>query len=173
MPDFTQDINSLLDARFPLLVCETHEEPRLLSLLYPICNMRNLPCFVWSHADGLKRNTETSTIYNTNEFTEALKHVDSTPQNGLYIFLDAHPFLSNPLNVRLVREIVFDHYQRDRTLLFVSHSLDLPSELGRVSARINLPGISADRVRMLLKEELDRWQQQTQRNLKMNRDIPG
>lgn len=171
MPDFTQDINSLLDARFPLLICETHEEPRLLSLLYPICNMRNLPCFVWSHADGLKRNTETSAIYNTNEFTDALKHVDSTPQNGLYIFLDAHPFLSNPLNVRLVREIVFDHYQRDRTLLFVSHNLDLPSELGRASARINLPGISADRVRALLKEELDRWQQQTQQNLKINRDI--
>lgn len=171
MPDFTQDINSLLDARFPLLVCETHEEPRLLALLYPICNLRNISCFIWSHADGLKRSTETSAIYNTNEFTDALKHVDATPQNGIYIFLDAHPFFEDPLNVRLVREIVFEHYQRDRTLLFVSNSFELPAELKRASAQINLPGISADRVRALLKEELDRWQQQTQQSLKINRDI--
>ena len=171
MPDFTQDINSLLDARFPLLVCETHEEPRLLALLYPICNFRNMPCFIWSHADGLKRNTETSAVYNTNEFTDALKHVDATPQNGLYIFLDAHPFFNDPLNIRLVREIIFDHYQRDRTLLFVSNSLELPVELERASARIHLPGISADRVRALLKEELDRWQHHTQQSLKINRDI--
>lgn len=171
MPDFIQDIHNLFDSRFPLLVCETHEEPRLLSLLYPICNSRNIPCFVWSHSDGLRRNTETSAIYNTNEFTDALKHVDATPQNGLYIFLDAHPFFNHPLNVRLIREIVFDHYQRDRTLLFVSHALELPAELARAAARINLPGISADRVRALLKEELDRWQQHTQQNLKFNRDI--
>lgn len=171
MQNFTQDINSLLDARFPLLICETHEEPRLLSLLYPICNIRSLPCFVWSHADGLRRSTETSAIYNTNDLTEVLKHVDATPQNGLYIFLDAHPFFNNPLNIRLIREIIFDHYQRDRTLLFVSHALELPSELARASARINLPGISADRVRALLKEELDRWQQHAQQNLKIDRDI--
>ena len=171
MSDFTTDLNALLDARFPLLVCETHEEPRLLALLTPACNVREMPLFVWNHADGLKRSTESTSIYNTNEFTDVLKHVDATPQNGLYVFLDAHPFFSNPLNVRLIREIAFDHYRRDRTLLFVSHALDLPPELARASARLNLPGISADRVRALLKEERDRWQRDTGKTLRINRDI--
>lgn len=171
MTHFTHDFNALLDARFPILVSETHEEPRLLSLITPVCNTRGIPLFIWSHADGLKRNTETSAIYNTTEFTDALKHVDSTPQNGVYVFLDAHPFFSNPLNVRLIREIAFDHYRRDRTLLFVSPALDLPAELARASARLNLMGINADRVRALLKEELGLWQRQTQRNPQINRDI--
>ena len=92
MTHFTHDFNALLDARFPVLVCETHEEPRLLSLITPVCNTRGIPLFIWSHADGLKRNTETSVIYNTTEFTDALKHVDSMPQNGVYFFRDAHPF---------------------------------------------------------------------------------
>jgi SpoVK/Ycf46/Vps4 family AAA+-type ATPase len=70
-----------------------------------------------------------------------------------------------------VREIAFDHYRRDRTLLFISPSLELPPELGRVSARLAMPGISADRVRSLLKEELDRWQRDTQRSLRIDRDI--
>ncbi|OZA24002.1 MAG: hypothetical protein B7X93_11700 [Hydrogenophilales bacterium 17-61-9] len=171
MPEFTDDFNALLDARFPIMVSETHEESRLLTRVREVCNTRAIPLFVWSLADGLKRSTEQSAIYNTSEFTDALKHVDSTPQNGLYVFLDAHPFFGNPLNVRLVREIAFDHYRRDRTLLFVSPSLDLPPELSRVSARLALHGISADRVRSLLKEELDRWQRDTQRSLRMDRDI--
>lgn len=171
MPEFTEDFNALLDARFPIMVSETHEESRLLARVKDVCNARAIPLFVWSLADGLKRSTEQSAIYNTSEFTDALKHVDSTPQNGLYVFLDAHPFFGNPLNVRLVREIAFDHYRRDRTLLFISPSLDLPPELSRVSARLALQGISADRVRSLLKEELDRWQRETQRSLRMDRDI--
>lgn len=171
MTNFSNDFNALLDARFPILVSETHEEPRLLALVTSVCNTRDLPLFVWSHADGLKRSTETGAVYNTSDLTDALKHVDGTPQNGLYLFLDAHPFLNNPLNVRLIREITFDHYRKDRTLLFVSHTLDLPAELARVSAHLTLPGVDADRVRTLLKEELDRWQLESRQGLKINRDL--
>ena len=171
MPEFSQDFNTLLDARFPIMVSETHEESRLLGRVREICNSRDIPLFVWSLADGLRRSTEAGAVYNTNELTDALKHVDGTPQNGLYVFLDAHPFLGNPLNVRLVREIALDHYRRDRTLLFVSPSLDLPPELARMSARLAMPGITADRVRTLLKEELDRWQRDTRRSLRIDRDI--
>jgi hypothetical protein len=84
MTDFSKDFNALLDAGFPVLVSETHEEPRLLALITSVCNARDLPLFVWSHADGLKRSTETSAVYNTADLTDALKHVDGTPQNGLY-----------------------------------------------------------------------------------------
>lgn len=73
--------------------------------------------------------------------------------------------------MRLIREIAFDHYRKDRTLLFVSHAIDLPAELARVSARLTLPGIDADRVRVLLREELDRWQRESRQSLKINRDL--
>jgi SpoVK/Ycf46/Vps4 family AAA+-type ATPase len=171
MRDFGKDLDALLDARFPILVSETHEEPRLLTLIGAVCNARNLPLFVWSHADGLRRSTETGGVYNTADLPDALKHVDGTPQNGLYLFLDAHPFLDNPLNVRLIREIAFDHYHKDRTLMFVSHALELPAELGRMAARLSLPGIDADRVRALLKDELDRWQRKSRQSLKISRDL--
>lgn len=171
MADFADELGTLLDARFPLLVSETHEEPRLLSLVARTCTTRDVPLFVWSHTEGLKRHNEKSAIYNTSEFTDALKHVDATPQNGLYVFLDAHPFMNDPLNVRLMREIAFDHYHHDRTLLFVSPSLSLPPELARTSARIDLAGASPDRVRTILKEELDIWQREHQQALRINRDI--
>ncbi|MCA1978165.1 MAG: AAA family ATPase [Thiobacillus sp.] len=171
MPEFSNDFNALLDARFPILVSETHEEVRLLARVREICTARAIPLFVWSLADGLKRSTETSAVYNTSELTDALKHVDATPQNGLYVFLDAHPFFGHPLNVRLVREIALDHYRRDRTLLFVSPRLDLPPELARMSARLSMPGITADRVRTLLKDQLDIWQRDTRRSLRIDREI--
>lgn len=171
MTDFIAELGTLLDARFPILVSETHEEPRLLDRVARTCAERNVPLFVWSHADGLKRHNEKSAVYNTSGFTDALKHVDATPQNGLYVFLDAHPFLDDPLNIRLMREISFEHYRHDRTLMFVSPSIQLPPELARASARINLPGVSADRVRLILKNELDMWQKQHRQAVSVNRDI--
>lgn len=161
MSEFAASFQSLLDARFPLLTSETHEETRLLGQVATLCTTRGVPLFVWSLADGLKRHGERSAVYNTNAFTDALRHVDDTPQNGLYVFLDAHPFFSEPLNVRLIREIAFDHYRHDRTLLFVSPALTLPAELARMAARLELPRLDAARVRTLLKEEIERWQRET------------
>lgn len=160
MKDFQQAFNTLVDSRFPIWIAETHEEPRLHAWIEQAARMRDIPLFTWSLTGGLKRSTEKSAIYNTAELTDALKHVDATPQNGLYVFFDAHPFLKDPLNIRLIREIAFDHYRHDRTLLFISPSLEIPDEISRVTARLELPGIGADRVRVLLKEEVERWQKQ-------------
>jgi hypothetical protein len=102
------DLTLILQSRFPLVVVETHEEPRVLALLEQAANLEDRALFVWSIADGLRRSNNSQPITQTYEFLYALRHIDKTSHNGLYVLLDAHPYLAEPVNARLIREIAND-----------------------------------------------------------------
>ena len=70
-----------------------------------VANLEGWPLFVWSIADGIRRVPRTDVITQTYEFQAALRHIDKTPQNGVYTLLDAQPYFEDPVNVRLVKEI--------------------------------------------------------------------
>ena len=154
------DLTLILQSRFPLVVVETHEEPRVLALLEQAANLEGWALFVWSIADGLRRSNNSQPITQTYAFLDALRHIDKTPQNGLYVLLDAHPYLSDPVNARLIREIAMDHGQAARTLVLVSPRLELDSELSRMSARFALSVPDLEAIQALLREEMQLWQQQ-------------
>ena len=154
------DLSLILQSRFPLVVVETHEEPRVLALLEQAANLEGWALFVWSIADGLRRSGNSQPITQTYAFLDALRHIDKTPQNGLYVLLDAHPYLSDPVNARLIREIAMEHGRAARTLVLVSPRLELDSELSRMSARFALSVPDLEAIQALLREEMQLWQQQ-------------
>lgn len=130
-----RELSALLASRVPIVLIESHEEPRILSLLARACRNEATPLHRWSIADGIVRPGIDAVIYQTNELLDALKHVDRASQAGVYAFCDAHPGLENPVAVRLIREIAMEHHETARTLVFVSPSLrNLPSELLRLAA---------------------------------------
>ncbi|CAG0931087.1 MAG: ATP-dependent zinc metalloprotease FtsH [Rhodocyclaceae bacterium] len=154
------DLTLILQSRFPLVVIETHEEPRVLALLDQAANLEGWALFVWSIADGLRRSNNTQPISQTYEFLDALRHIDKTPQNGVYVMLDAHPYLADPVNARLIREIAMEYGKSARTLVFISPRLDLDPELSRMSARFQLSVPDLAAIQKLLREEMQLWQQQ-------------
>ncbi len=161
-----QELSALLRSRVPIILIETHEEPRILKLLQNAANLEQQLLFKWSIVDGITRAGRTpeqdGAIYNTNNLVDALKHVDKTAQNGVYAFCDAHPGFKDPVNCRLMREIALEHYRTARTLVFVSPSLqEMPAELLRLAAhfRPQLPG--REDIRKILAEEAQLWQSQS------------
>lgn len=153
-----RDLTLVLQSRFPLVLVETTEEPRALALLENVCNLEGLALFSWSVADGLKRTGHSNRILTTEELTGCLKHIDATQQNGVYVLLDAHPFLDNPLNVRLLREIAHGYEKCARTVVLVSPKLTLPDELTRMAARFRLALLDLAGVQRILREEVDRYE---------------
>jgi hypothetical protein len=105
MADTAHDLAVVIRSRFPLVQIETREETRMMKLLERVANLENWPLFVWTIADGLKRVPRTDVMTQTYEFQDALRHIDKTPQNGVYTLIDAQPYFENPVNVRLVKEI--------------------------------------------------------------------
>jgi ATP-dependent 26S proteasome regulatory subunit len=156
VPD-QRELTLLVKSRFPIIVIETHEEPRALALLEKVCNLEGQALFVWSVASGLRRRGRNEAIPQTGDPQECLRHVDRTPQNGVYVLLDFHPFLDDPVNQRLVREIALGYGKTARTLIFVSPQVELPATLARMSARLRLTMPDTGAVQQIIREEVDLW----------------
>ena len=141
MADTLQDLALIIRSRFPIVQVETREETRIMKLLERVTNLENWPLFVWSIADGLKRVPRADTMTQTYEFQDVLRHIDKTPQNGVYTLLDAQPYFENPVNVRLIKEIAQEYYKTARTKIFDGAKLELPDELSRsgVTQHTELP----------------------------------
>ena len=160
MADNQHDLALIFKSRFPLVQVETNEEVRMMQLLERVANLEGWPLFVWSIADGIRRIPRTDVISQTYEFQAALRHIDKTPQNGIYAMLDAQPYFEDPVNVRLIKEIAQEYFKSARTLVFVSQRVDMPAALQRMSARFTLPLPSTQDIRDLVKEEAQLWERE-------------
>ena len=158
MADNLNDLALIVKSRFPLVQVETSEEVRMMRLLERAANLEGWPLFVWSIADGIRRVPRTDVITQTYECQAALRHIDKTPQNGIYALLDAQPYFEDPVNVRLIKEIAQDYYKTARTLVFISREIEIPSDLQRMSARFALPLPTAQDIRELIREEAQLWE---------------
>jgi hypothetical protein len=53
--DEATELGSLLRSRFPIILIESHEEPRILELLKKACNLENQALMTWSITSGAPR----------------------------------------------------------------------------------------------------------------------
>ncbi len=144
------ELSALIRAKVPIILIETHEEPRILKLITQAANAESRLMMRWSIVDGLGRiigtgggitegisnhgDKQGKSIYLTSELIDCLRHIDKSSQNGVYVLCDAHPGFKDDIAVRLIREIAMDHAKCNRTLVFVSPKFeDVPSELLRLS----------------------------------------
>ncbi len=160
--DEANELGTLLRARFPIILIEAHEEPRILEVLNRACNLENQALMTWSITSGIRRFGREEATYQTNDLLDALKHIDKTLQNGVYAMCDAHPGFKDPVSMRLIREIALSHYRNARTLVFISPRLDeLPSEILRLAAHFHPTLPDRDAIRAIVMEEARRHEQQT------------
>ncbi|TVO68528.1 AAA family ATPase [Denitromonas ohlonensis] len=190
MPDF-RELSALVRSRVPLVCIETVEEPKVLRLIDRLAREENHDLYCWSVADGLSQqnfrygpaksaNTLFATvgdvpttmghkdgqrraIADTRGLESALHYIDKDASRGLYVLLDPHPFLDDPVVLRLIREVVLNHPVSERTLVLVAPRVSLPAELARHAAHLKLRIPDLDGVKQLLREELDFYRQQNDR----------
>ena len=179
-----RDLKALIRSAMPIIAIETLEEVRALRLLETLARDLDLPLYRWSAAGGLvqpgfsyaasagrtsseRRDLDLlddarrddaggtgRTITDTEALPAALKFIDERGQKGLYVLLDAHRYLEDPVILRMVREIALDHPVDARTLVLVSPSLDLPTKLARHAAPFALSLPDEVRIREILGEEI-------------------
>lgn len=158
MNDF-HDLCLILKSRFPIVVVETAEEQRMLTILERATDSLNWPLFVWSVTDGIKRARRSERmdrsdrVSNTYQLSDALRHICLSLQNGVYALLDAHPYLNQPEHQRMIRDIAQNYYKTERTLVLISPELELPSELQRMAATFKLPLPDLNGIKQIINEE--------------------
>jgi SpoVK/Ycf46/Vps4 family AAA+-type ATPase len=150
-----RDLEVMIASRFPIIAIESQEETRALQLLSRIARARNLTLFTWSAAEGLRGAANGP---QTLDAAQVLRYIDSTGPAGVYVLLDFHPYLGNPVTVRLLKKIALDYEKTPRTLIFVSYSVPVPPELEKLTVRFQLSLPDEDAIKVIIKEEVQAWE---------------
>ncbi len=168
------DLEIILRSHFPLVTVSTHEEMRTVKLFKTIAPRLELPLSRWTVTDGLDPIIGDATFNpselrlegevpvdtrsrSTTDPEVALRVIRNAKQPGIILLLDFHPFLTEPVHVRLIKEIAQDHDARRQKLVFVSHQVALPAELTRYSASFSLRLPNANQIGRIITEESAVW----------------
>ena len=143
--DPRRELEMLLASHFALIVIESREEARVLELVREAGARagygRGWGIFQWTVTEGLRRlDTPIGGAQkHLSEPPELLKHLKLpiTPP-GIYVLLDFHPYLTDPIVVRSIKDIAQGYDKHPCTLVFLSHEIQIPQELEHLTARLKL-----------------------------------
>lgn len=138
------ELQTLLASRIPLVVIESCDEVRVIELVRDAAlraqRGRNWGVFQWTVTEGLLRlDVNLGGSQRTlSEPEQLLRHIKATPMAGIYVLLDFHPYLENPLFVRTFKDIAQEYDKCARTIVLVSAEIKLPPELEHLAARFSV-----------------------------------
>ena len=161
--DPRRELEMLLASRFALIVIESREESRVLTLVreasLKVRQGRGWGVFQWTVTEGLQRiDVDMGGSQRTlADPAQLLKHLKATPMPGIYVLLDFHPYLSDPINVRMLKDVAQGYDQIARTVVLMSHEVALPEELENFATRMQLALPTANERRMIVKRIALEW----------------
>lgn len=160
--DGNHDLDLILRSRTPIIIIESQDEARILELLQAITIRRSttsyLPLFRWTITDGLQRldiSLEPQAI--NSEPTDVLKHIRAVSKPGLYVLLDFHPFLDDPVHVRLLKDICIRYRDVERQIVLISHKVTVPKELDGFCARFDMALPSEQERTRIVQKAIDEY----------------
>ena len=160
--DQKHDLEVMLRSRTPLIIIETKDESRILDMLRSSTTSTQVgeykPLFRWTITDGLQRlDIDLEPQLLNSEPTDVLKHIRAVTKPGIYVLLDFHPFLDEPVHVRLIKDICIQFQKTARQLVLISHEVKVPSELESFSARVDLALPSETERRRIIEKVASEW----------------
>ena len=146
----------------PIVVIETKDESAMLEMLQSIAVSRAtdtyVPLFRWTVTDGLQRlDISLEPQLHNAEPSDVLKHIRAVKKPGIYVLLDFHPYLQDPVNVRLLKDICMRFAKTPRHLILVSHEIDLPTELEAFTAKFDMALPSENERKAIVKRVAAQW----------------
>jgi hypothetical protein len=161
-----KDLSAILRSRVPLIVLETRDEARAVAQVVDAGRSLNppQPVFEWTVTKGLRRlDVDLGAPQHFNAAPERVLAwlVDALP--GIYVMIDLHPYLTDPVLVRSLKDICLGYEQNPRTIVLVSHGVELPEELEHLAARVQLAYPDAAARRAIVDAEARAWLAQTGR----------
>ena len=165
-----ESLQALLDTRTPITLIETHDEPRVLALFGAATKKNGRELWTWSASSGLrvaqglklqlldmvKSKDEKDAPEDTKELPAALQAVEKMREPALVLLLDIHPYLSNPVITRGMKELALRCETKGLQLVLVGHDIKLPEELSPLTSRFEIEPMTLERVKAMFNEELQR-----------------
>ncbi|WP_256645665.1 AAA family ATPase [Thermomonas paludicola] len=150
-----QDLAALIRAETPLLVIETPDESRVLDLFRQSLMHVWRALYRWSVTEGLRRidmdREDESTI--APDLSATLRDIQAASQRGIYLLLDATPYLGYASYQRAMRDIIQRRDCQPHVIVMVGTKVELPEALEPFAVRFSLRLPDANALLKLVKEE--------------------
>ncbi len=129
-----EELRALVRSGWRLVALETFEEDRALALLERAAATAGAACVRWTLASGLGEGGQ-----GAGSLDAGLAAVASHRDPAIFALLDAHRVLDDPRGVRRLRDVLPELGARRQAIVLVAPVIELPIELLRDAARLELP----------------------------------
>ncbi len=148
----------LIRAGNRLLSIETRDESRARGLFRHVHLELTRPLFQWSAATGLSRqDMDLDAPDDSDSPEEVLRLIRQRRDRSIFMLVDFHPYLDNPVHLRLLREIATETDSQAPTVVLISPELDLPREIASLATRFSLSLPTREELERMIREEGSRW----------------
>jgi ATPase family associated with various cellular activities (AAA) len=158
------DLGLLLKGKASLVVLETYQEDYALQLLQREMRQQRRTLFRWTATDGLAAAGFGPQIGVSGQklgAEELLESIKARNEGGVFVLCDFHPYLSDsPKIIRLIKDIALGKVHSAKTLVFISHRIELPQELSRYSVKADLALPDENEIMQLIRKEAKKWSQE-------------
>jgi len=157
------ELQTLLASRVPLVIIESREEGRVIELVRDAAlraqRGRNWGVFQWTVTEGLLRvDVDMGGSQRTLAQPEQLlKHIKATTMAGIYVLLDFHPYLENPLFVRALKDIAQEYDRCARTLVLLSAEIKVPADIEHLAAHFSVRAPDKDERHAIIMNTAREW----------------
>ena len=131
---FSEDLRNYIKAVYPLVWITTQEDERCLNDIRNVCKDNNNPVYLWRMTKGwqeVKDSLPGPQVESdgSNGPDRDIFSIITKPENGVFIMLNMHHFMDNPLVLQAIKDILPLCGSTARHLIFVSPAVTLPPEL--------------------------------------------
>jgi ATP-dependent 26S proteasome regulatory subunit len=163
----TQHIANLIRARYPIIAVQSHEERRIVRELEGIATSQGKALFTWSISSGVTQVLPAGEAKPNASLSDpgvALRHIlekfrptDKLPggPGAIFVLLDFHRYLENPVYCRLLRDQVAELTTRHQTIVLLSASFSFPADLEKDVVLVDYPLPGQDELSDLLERFAD------------------
>ncbi len=135
MPERTaKEIAVLVEAGWRVIALESAEEDRALRVLERAAASCGRSVVPWSVATGLAGAGS-----GAGSLDAGLRTIATQPEPALFVVLDAHRLVDDPIAIRQLRDLFPMLGERQQAVVLLGPTLELPEELRRDTAYVSLP----------------------------------
>ncbi|PVV09554.1 MAG: ATPase [gamma proteobacterium symbiont of Ctena orbiculata] len=165
-----QDLELIIRSGTSIIFIESDDEKQVETLFERLANQLGRQLLRWTVASGLT-NLHTNQISHLaiKEPARVLAEFAGRTAPAIYMLMDVHHWLDDPLTLRQLKEIALGN--RSQTLVLVSHNAEIPDELRSLSARFELSLPDRNALKNLLQAEIREWGRHNNRNVKAKREV--
>ena len=149
MSGVSDELRTLVRSGWRLVVLETFEEDRALTLLGRVAESCDRSCVRWSVAAGPSDGS------GQGSFDAGLRAITEQSEPTIFAMLDAHRLLGDDVALRRLRDLLPQLGTRRQCIVLIGPLFDLPLEIVREAGRVELPLPGAPELRHLFGRVLE------------------